>query len=161
MSAGTIEAPALAELGAAQARTDRPSGPQGEATQRQATQRQATQRQASQRQASQRQATQRQATQPTAPLRAGRGTGRATVPQLRPAVRLPAPTLSRAQPRRVAACLEAAPASPWRLTERGLALVLVTGLMIAAAALAVIGLTALQVTSEGYQPYGASQLGSP
>jgi hypothetical protein len=37
------------------------------------------------------------------------------------------------------------------LTERGVALVVVVGLMIATAALAVISLTALRVTSERYE----------
>ena len=39
----------------------------------------------------------------------------------------------------------------WRLTDRGVAVVIVTGLMIMVAALTVIGLTALRVTSDGYQ----------
>jgi hypothetical protein len=90
--------------------------------------------------------------------RPGRGRGRAGVPQLRPAVRLPAPALDRAQPARAAACHQSAADAGWRLTERGLALVLVTGMMIVAAALCVIGLTALRVTSDGYQPYGVGQL---
>jgi hypothetical protein len=38
----------------------------------------------------------------------------------------------------------------WRLTERGIALVLVTGLLIVTAALTVVGLTALRVTGERY-----------
>ncbi|MDN5763075.1 MAG: hypothetical protein L0H41_12260 [Microlunatus sp.] len=41
--------------------------------------------------------------------------------------------------------------SGWRLTDRGLAVVLVTGLMIMMAALTVVGLTAVKVTGEGYR----------
>ena len=44
------------------------------------------------------------------------------------------------------------PAGVWRLTDRGIAVVLVLALMIAMAALAVIGLTAWQVTSADYSP---------
>lgn len=98
--------------------------------------------------------------QRSAPPRPGRGSGRGRVPQLRPAVRLPAPTLDRAQRARPVACREPAPVAGWRLTDRGLALILVTGLMIIAAALAVIGLTALRVTGDSYQPYGTGQVGS-
>ena len=44
------------------------------------------------------------------------------------------------------------PAGAWRLTDRGIAVVLVLALMIAMAAVAVIGLTAWQVTSADYSP---------
>jgi hypothetical protein len=40
----------------------------------------------------------------------------------------------------------------WHLTERGLAVVLVVAAALVAASIAVVGLTALRVTSEGYQP---------
>lgn len=39
----------------------------------------------------------------------------------------------------------------WRLTERGIAVVLVAGLMIMVAALTVVALTATKVTGEGYR----------
>jgi hypothetical protein len=39
----------------------------------------------------------------------------------------------------------------WRLTDRGVAVVLVIGLMIMVAALTVVGLTAMSVTGDGYQ----------
>ena len=45
----------------------------------------------------------------------------------------------------------------WQLTDRGIAVVLVTILMIVIAAVAVIGLTALRVTGDSYQGYGQSQ----
>ncbi|WP_375426410.1 hypothetical protein [uncultured Friedmanniella sp.] len=38
----------------------------------------------------------------------------------------------------------------WRLTERAIALILVTGLVVVTAALAVVGLTAVRVTGERY-----------
>jgi hypothetical protein len=40
--------------------------------------------------------------------------------------------------------------SEWRLTDRGIALVMVVAVMILSAALAVIGLTAVRVTSADY-----------
>ena len=39
----------------------------------------------------------------------------------------------------------------WRLTDRGVAVLLVVGLMIMVAALTVVGLTAITVTGEGYR----------
>ena len=50
------------------------------------------------------------------------------------------------------------PATSWRLTDRGIALVLVLTAMIVLAALSVIGLTAWRVTSPGYQASGVSQV---
>jgi hypothetical protein len=49
----------------------------------------------------------------------------------------------------------------WRLTDRGIALVLVTGLLIVTAALAVVGLTAVRVTGERYSGVGHSLLAQP
>jgi len=46
---------------------------------------------------------------------------------------------------------------PVRLTERGIAVILVVALMIAVAAAMMIGLTALRVTSPDYLPQGHSQ----
>jgi len=40
----------------------------------------------------------------------------------------------------------------WHLTERGLAVVLVVAAALMAASIAVVGLTALRVTSESYHP---------
>ena len=50
------------------------------------------------------------------------------------------------------------PATTWRLTDRGIALVLVLTAMIVLAAVTVIGLTAWRVTSPGYQVSGVSVL---
>lgn len=44
----------------------------------------------------------------------------------------------------------------WRLTERGIAVVLIAGAVLAAAAVTVITATALTVTSEDYRPAGSS-----
>jgi hypothetical protein len=49
------------------------------------------------------------------------------------------------------------PPASWRLTDRGIALVLMLGAMIALAALTVIGLTAWQVTGPDYQITGGAQ----
>jgi hypothetical protein len=48
----------------------------------------------------------------------------------------------------------------WRLTDRGIALVLVLTAVLVLAAVTVIGLTAWRVTGPGYQVAGASQLSS-
>jgi len=49
-------------------------------------------------------------------------------------------------------------APTWRLTDRGVAVLLVAGLMIMVAALTVIGLTAITVTGEGYRATVSSSL---
>lgn len=96
--------------------------------------------------------------------RAARGSGRSAGPILRPVEACPAPGLARRSVGRPHACAlprpdvdgatrpGPAPTPAWRLTDRGVALVLVTGLMIMVAALTVVCLTALKVTGEGYQP---------
>lgn len=99
-------------------------------------------------------------TVPAAPaVRPGRRDGRASGPQTRPGrpVQLPR-SLRRSHTR---SCVVAAPAplrSPgWQLTDRGIAVILVVMLMIVVAALAVIGLTALRVTGDGYVAAGQFQ----
>lgn len=93
-----------------------------------------------------------------APARPVRGSGRRHGPQTRPAGAVEAPVLRlpRAQPRSCAVVRpRTAPSAPrasnWRLTGRGIAVVLVIGAMIALAALSVVGLTAVRVTSEHFQ----------
>jgi hypothetical protein len=88
-----------------------------------------------------------------APGRPGRRAGRGTGPQARPARSLAGGT----RVLRPRACAVEVPTdrtatgnAGWRLTERGIALVLVTGLLIVTAALTVVGLTALRVTGERY-----------
>jgi hypothetical protein len=50
------------------------------------------------------------------------------------------------------------PSAPWRLTDRGIALVLAVAAVIVMAAITVIGLTAWRVTGPGYQATGVSQV---
>ena len=105
----------------------------------------------------------------TAPVRPRRRTGRGTGPEARPARRLDAPPVIRSRGTSSQGCSVTAPApsaqrhqkAEWRLTDRGIALVLVTGLLIAAAALTVVGLTAIRVTGENYHHDGGSALVQP
>jgi hypothetical protein len=73
-------------------------------------------------------------------------------PVARPDHVVPAPSLRSAQRPSVQSCRieAAAPVAPWRLTDRGIALVLVLAVMITVAAVTVIGLTAWRVTSTDY-----------
>ncbi|MBA8795410.1 hypothetical protein FHX74_003046 [Friedmanniella endophytica] len=123
---------------------------------------------------------------PVRERRPGQGSGRTAAPTLRPGRSVPAPELRRVAPvgprgcdvpvrpqaarpqtvrpqterRRPARPVAVAPVrSAVRLTERGIAVVLVTGVMIAVAALTVVGATAARVTSDGY-PSGAVSLSS-
>lgn len=102
-----------------------------------------------------------------APGRTGRRTGRGTGPQARPARTVPGTPLGRPRVLRPQACTVEAPVplapagGAWRLTERGIALVLVTGLLIVTAALTVVGLTALRVTGERYADAGQTVLVQP
>lgn len=105
---------------------------------------------------------------PEAPGRPRRRTGRGTGPEARPPRPLPPPGWSISAGSRPQACslpavspVPFARPSQWRLTERGIALVLVTGLLIVVAALAVVGLTALRVTGERYSDVGHSVLAQP
>jgi hypothetical protein len=50
------------------------------------------------------------------------------------------------------------PTASWRLTDRGIALVLVLAILIALAAVTVIGVTAWRVTGPEHQSAGAAQL---
>lgn len=90
-----------------------------------------------------------------------RGSGRAASPFLRPAAGCPTPTIDRHPVMRARSCVMPEPAAPLaspttasqpsRLTDRGIAVVLVVGLMIMVAALTVVGLTAMKVTGDGYR----------
>ena len=103
------------------------------------------------------------ATPTRAPARPGRRSGRGTGPQARPA----RPLAGGTRVLRPQACsddapaVQAAPAAGWRLTERGIALVLVAGLLVVTAALTVVGLTALRVTGERYADAGQIVLVQP
>lgn len=100
------------------------------------------------------------------PGRPGRGPGRAASPTLRPAVFWPTPSVARRTGPRAHSCSmpESQLSSPtmsapvWRLTDRGIAVLLVSGLMIMVAALTVVGLTAVTVTGEGYRATVSSSL---
>lgn len=99
--------------------------------------------------------------------RPGRGSGRASGPSFRPSSVLP-PPIGRPPTTPARSCVvsmpetrelrASVPVSAWRLTERGVAVVLVTGLMIMVAALTVVGLTAVKVTGAGYQPSVSASL---
>ena len=75
-------------------------------------------------------------------------------PVARPVRRVPAPGVRSGGRAAVRSCRVdmAMPAGAWRLTDRGIAVALVLALMITVAAVAVIGLTAWQVTSADYSP---------
>jgi len=99
------------------------------------------------------------------PRRPGRGSGRAASPTLRPATFWPAPAGSRSPRTHGRSCamptsqLAATTSEPtWQLTDRGVAVLLVAGLMIMVAALTVVGLTAITVTGEGYRATVSSSL---
>ena len=104
-----------------------------------------------------------------APRRPRRRTGRGTAPEARPARRRSAATSLGPSPRSQSrACTVSAPplvevpgTPQWRLTDRGIALVLVTGLLIVTAALAVVSLTAIRVTGDRYAEVGHSVLAQP
>ena len=93
------------------------------------------------------------------PLRPGRGSGRTTRPQAQPPRPVRGPELERDSSSVARGCRlvgTRAIESTWRLTDRGIALVLATGLAIATAALVVVGLTAVRVTADSYLPTGQS-----
>ena len=73
-------------------------------------------------------------------------------PSARPVRTVPAPSIPIGGSAEVRSCRVEATGAPgeWRLTDRGIALVLVLAVMITVAAVAVIGLTAWQVTGADY-----------
>ena len=107
----------------------------------------------------------------TRQLRPGRGSGRSTRPASRSVSGVVAPQLRRARSRRtqIAGCspefrravgsattVSESVAAGWRLTSRGIAVVLITGAVLAAAAITVITATAITVTSDSYHPHGSA-----
>jgi hypothetical protein len=92
--------------------------------------------------------------------------GRSLGPRARPAGFVPAPTLTPTTGLKARACVvDVAAAAPapqpvaravTRLTERGIAVVLVAGAMIVVAAVTVIALTAMRVTGDNAQPLSSS-----
>lgn len=103
----------------------------------------------------------RSVVRPRRQTRPAQGSGREAGPRLRPAQPISTRSLSRPASSAARACVMPMPTpvatvggsrrASWRLTDRGVAVVIVTGLMIMMAALTVIGLTAMRVTSDGYQ----------
>ncbi len=107
--------------------------------------------------------TQMQAAWIATPRRARAGSssrpGRGVRPQSRPIRGLEFPAASVSRPASARSCVaEPTAAAPVRLTERGLAVILLTGLLLLVTAATVIGLTAFRVTSPDYRPYGHSQV---
>ncbi len=93
--------------------------------------------------------------------RPGRGSARGRAPQARPGRAVPAPSIQTSPAAEVRGCVAehavlAARPTTWQLTDRGIAVVLVSIVMIVVAAVAVIGLTAFRVTGDSYQGYGQS-----
>lgn len=85
--------------------------------------------------------------------------GRGLRPQSRPIRCVEAPSAAMSRSRAPRACVaETAAAAPVRLTERGVALILLTGLLLLVTAATVIGLTAFRVTGPEYRSYGQSQV---
>jgi hypothetical protein len=91
--------------------------------------------------------------------RPGRGSARAVRPVGRSATGVTAPKLRQphvqARSCRVDATARPLPAvaqAAWRLTNRGIAVIMITGAMLVAAALTVITATAVTVTAEDYRP---------
>lgn len=109
----------------------------------------------------------------TRQLRPGRGAGRGTRPVSRSVSGVAAPRLDRQSRahsgsracspefRRsaVPAKAVAAASSGWQLTNRGIAVVLVAGALLAAAAITVITATAITVTSDNYHGQGSALVG--
>ena len=92
-------------------------------------------------------------------IRAGGLTDSSARRVLAGAGRGPEPEDSRAVLRDAAPQIAATVSEPtWQLTDRGVAVLLVAGLMIMVAALTVVGLTAITVTGEGYRATVSSSL---
>jgi hypothetical protein len=118
--------------------------------------------------------TSRGATMSTATISRPTPAGRTASPQVRPVRRsappvrgplarpdrvVPAPSARTAQAAAIHSCRLPAGAGDtptWRLTDRGIALVLVLAAMIVVAALTVVGLTAWQVTGPGERDWSAT-----
>ncbi|MGI3784561.1 MAG: hypothetical protein ACRYG2_27690 [Janthinobacterium lividum] len=87
----------------------------------------------------------------TRPRRTGPGVG----PTARPRrLRFSAPAVAAplSRPRSCEPSPVVAASRSWHLTERGLAVVLVVAAALVAASIAVVGLTALRITSDSYHP---------
>lgn len=107
----------------------------------------------------------------TRQLRPGRGGGRGTRPVSRSMAGVAAPALvghtrprpdarscrpEYRRPAPITAAAADAVSAGWRLTNRGIAVVLITGALLVAAAVTVITATAITVTSDDYHPHGSA-----
>jgi hypothetical protein len=92
----------------------------------------------------------------TGAARPARGSGRTVRPTSRPVGSVSAPRMVGVASPSAASCSLAAD-SQWRLTDRGIAAILVMALMIVAAALMVVTMTAVRVTGDTYQPHRPGQ----
>lgn len=98
-----------------------------------------------------------------APARPGRRSGRSIGPVGRPGSGAPAPELRRLPVQTAAACSadtwprpqRARVRSVMQLTDRGIAVILVAGVMVAIAALTVVSATATRVTSDHYLAFAS------
>lgn len=96
----------------------------------------------------------------TRQLRPGWGAGRGTRPISRSLSGVSAPTVDHRYPphpvvRSCSPALDRTRAEPpdgWRLTNLGIAVILIVGALLAVAAITVITTTAIRVTSDGYHP---------
>lgn len=109
----------------------------------------------------------------TRQLRPGRGGGRGTRPVARslsgvggPAIRSSRRLrvdargcLAEPNRRQATAVVAGSARSGWQLTDRGIALVLIAGAVLVAAALTVITATAVTVTSQNYHSHGSALAG--
>lgn len=90
--------------------------------------------------------------------RPSRGSARQVRPVTQPVTAIRGPQVRKTQLAGVRSCRDAGVVPvrdldvQWRLTSRGIAVIMVVGLLIAAAALTVIGATVLRVTSDDYRP---------
>lgn len=110
----------------------------------------------------------RSVVRPRRRTRPTQGSGREVGPRLRPDQPIPTHSVGRSASSAAHACVMPMPApvatagssrqASWHLTDRGVAVVIVTGLMLMVAALTVIGLTALRVTGDGYQATASQTL---
>ncbi len=92
--------------------------------------------------------------------RPARRAGRSVSPQSRPVKLVPPPVPAAARPvisPTIRSCT-VAEGTRWRLTDRGIAVIMVVGAMIIAAAVMVVAMTAVRVTSDTYQPSGLAEV---
>lgn len=96
--------------------------------------------------------------EPPRTRRPSRGSGRLPRPAASPQTAIRGPRVDPVDRARIRACAVTASApaiagnEEWRLTNRGIAVIMVIGLIIATAAMIAIGSTFLRVTGDDYRP---------